>query len=124
MNPRTAVAGLAQWLTCTKVRAPIALSQLSVCRTCPTAQVRRIPGVVTWLSCGEPGEESDKSCGCALGKLRREDAKRIASIPDPEERRQAARGLMLPWGKTRCVAECPQKLWGTEHAEPQRQGSR
>ena len=117
----TAIAGLAQWLTCEKAPKAVALAQLDVCRTCPTAQVRRL-GPLWWLSCGEPGEETlGVSCGCVCGKLSPADARRIAAIEDPLERRLEARKAMRPWGKTGCVTACPQLKWDSRANNPQSQ---
>lgn len=110
MNPSTAVAGLSRWAKCKKVKGPIALAQLDVCRTCPTAQVRALPGVV-WLSCGEPLEETDKSCGCVLGRLPMKSAAKLSLIQDKAERHRQAKVAMVPWGKTRCAEKCPQGKW-------------
>ena len=119
MNPKTAIAGLAQWLTCEKAKGPIPLAQLDVCRVCTTASVRRL-GPLWWLSCGEPGEETPGvSCGCVLGKLEAADARRIAAIEDPLERRLEARKAMVPWGKTGCVTACPQAKWDSRATPPQ-----
>src|SRR5688572_15002234 len=110
-DPIYKMAGFAQWMTCEKVAEPIALQQLNVCRTCPTAQVRRLAGFV-WLSCGEPGEdrmnEPEPSCGCGLGRLRGQARKDYFKLKTPEGRREFARARCVPVGKTRCVTKCPQ----------------
>lgn len=111
MQANVAVAGLSRWAACRKVPRGIALTQLDVCRTCPTALVRTIPGVVTWLSCGEPLEETDKSCGCVLGRLPMKSAAKLSLIQDKAERHRQAKAAMVPWGKTRCAEKCPQGKW-------------
>ena len=107
--------GAAQWIFCRKVRRPIALAQLAVCRRCEGAVVGESLGCYV-LHCGPAGEdhlgEPEPTCGCLLAWMRPRASAGLRTMKLGKILlRVAVRRNAVPAGKTRCVTSCPRRKW-------------
>lgn len=110
-----AAQGAIEWATCNKAKPDVALAQLNVCRTCPSALIGKAFGRL-WLTCGPVADgdglqRTPPTCGCVLGSASKEQTERIETEKDTTLRRALALDAMRPEGKTTCLIPCTQGKW-------------